>query len=513
MPGVFRRAVGGRAVARIAAATLVVAVALGAVGEGLAARGAQAVSTSFFGIYGWSPDRPIERSSARSAGAALAQVAIDWGQIEFDEAYNDVYFGRTGDFDYSGITPWDQRVRAVAESGFQPILLIVNPPAWALQSPNSQGPVRADKVVKYVDFVKRLTQRYAAPPYNVRYVVLFPEPDARGTVPAGCEAKFPPLHRGWGDASGQFVTMLSQAYAAIKSADARVNVIMGALAYDNFGGSNRPGFNAGDCGPFNYTFLDEVLAAGGASYVDAFAFNAYAVFAVGWEQQPQANGAFDVAAKTSYIRSKFPQIAAKPMFVLESGVWSDASVGLPVRMPDGSTGSVTPTEDWQAAYPVKLFARGLSVGLNGLVWYGMRDYPSDVQRGLLNQQDQPKRSFYGYQQAVLRLAGTDFVSRLTPRSTQSGQVEGYVFATARGGRVTVLWAVGDASSRARATIDVPGGGARAYDAVGNVQSGVDVSGDAATLEVGFSPVYVLSGPLQLRNQIPLIPRSSGLSTG
>jgi hypothetical protein len=304
--------------------------------------------------------------------------------------------------------------------------------------------------------------------------------------------------------------MLAQAYPAIKASTPSVNVMMGALAYDNFGGANKPAFNSGDCGPFNYTFLDEVLAAGGGSYFDEFAFNAYAVFAVGWEQQSQANGAFDVAAKTNFIRTKFPSIASKPMYVLESGVWSDSSVGLPVRMPDGSTGSVSPTDDWQAAYPVKLFTRAVSAGLNGLIWYGMRDYAGDVQRGLLNQQDQPKKAFYGYQQATLRLAGTDFVSKVTPRSTQSGQVEGYVFTTARGGRITVLWAVGDASSRARVTIDAPGGSVRAYDVVGNVQGGVDVSGDTATLDVGFSPVYVLSGPLQLRNQIPVIPRASGV---
>ena len=41
----------------------------------------------------------------------------------------------------------------------------------------------------------------------------------------------------------------------------------------NFGGANAPSFNSGPCGPFNYTFLDEVLAQGGASYFDMFAFN------------------------------------------------------------------------------------------------------------------------------------------------------------------------------------------------------------------------------------------------
>jgi hypothetical protein len=289
--------------------------------------------------------------------------------------------------------------------------------------------------------------------------------------------------------------MLKQTYPAIKAAAPNVNVIMGALAYDNFEASTSPGFNTGGhgCGAFNYRFFDDVLAAGAGSHFDAFAFDAYGVFGVGWEQQADANGAYDIAAKTNYLRARFPVIRSKEVFILESGIWSDDSVHLPVRMPDRSLGSVAPNQEWQAGYPGKLFARGLSVNLKGVVWYGIRDQANDQQRGLLDQSGQPKRSFRAYQQAATSLAGATFQATLAPRAVASGLPEGYVFRTSSGARLVVVWAVGDLAARARVTIDMPGGNVRAFDVVGGAVSGLQVSGDAVTLEVGHAPVYLLSG--------------------
>jgi len=302
-----------------------------------------------------------------------------------------------------------------------------------------------------------------------------------------------PLHRAWGDATGQFAAMLQQAYPAIKSVAPNMQVIMGALAHDNFGGANQPGFNAGPCGPFNYAFLDEVLAAGGGGYVDAFAFNSYAVFGLGWEQQPQANGAYDIAAKTNVLRARYPQLASKSWLVLESGVWSDATTQIPVRAADGSTAYVTPSEDWQAAYPAKLFSRGLSAGLTSMVWYGVRDQPDDQQRGLLDRSGKPKKSYQGFRQATQMLAGTTFQAALAPRATASGKAEGYVFRTGGGGRLVVLWAVGDQGARARVTVDMPGGNLRALDVTGGQVGGLQIQGEQVTLDLGSGPVYLLSG--------------------
>src|SRR2546428_13912402 len=87
---------------------------------------------------------------------------------------------------------------------------------------------------------------------------------------------------------------------------------------------------------------------------------------------------------------------------LEAGTWSSADPAIPVLLPDRSVGKVRPNDDWQASYPAKLFARGLSAGLSGVLWYGLRDEPADVQQGLLDSAGQPKKGFEALRQAPPR---------------------------------------------------------------------------------------------------------------
>jgi hypothetical protein len=484
------------------ATVLALTVVVSSVAVTLADRQAQQASPTTFGVYAWNATFSLpatEVSAARQVGGGTAQVLIDWGQIEFTEGYNDLE-----GFDFTAITPVDQRLRQVADSGLQPILLIANPPAWALQTPNTQGPLRSDKYGDYARFVRKLVLRYSPAPYNVRHVVLWPEPDARGSQPGGCPVN--QLHRGWGDVPGEFAAMLAQTYPVVKAAAPSVNIVMGAVAYDAWGGANRPAFNSSDCGLFNYTFVDEVLAAGGAAGFDVFAFNAYAVFAAGWEAQ--VPGQYDVAAKTSYIRSRFPSIANKPFMVLEAGVWSDSSVAIPVTMPDRSIGTVVPNEEYQAAYPGKLFSRALASNLASVLWFGMRDFPGDVQRGLLDQSLNPKPVVETFRQATTRLNGATYHSAVSARAVSGGEPEGYVFTLPTGGRVAVLWAVGDLNSQVTLTTDLPGSNVRGYDARGAPLQGLRIEGDAVTLTVGHSPVYLLSGREHLRSFVPIGPRNA-----
>jgi hypothetical protein len=466
------------------------------VGGGVTAPVAQASGRSpLFGVSTWNSQFPVdvgERGKMAAMGPGLTQVLVHWELVEPEEAYNDRYANQNT-FDSSLIAPVDAAVKSMVEGGFQVVLLIADPPEWAAVAKNTQGPLKPEKIDKYASFAARLAGRYSAAPYNVRHLVLWPEPDHRGSIPSGCENRLLPNHRAWGDAPAQFATMLQKTYPVVKQRAPNVSVVMGALAYDNFGGTNKPTFNSGDCGGFNFTFLDDVLANGGGSYFDVFAFDAYGVFAVGWEQQSQAAGAFDVAAKTNYLRAKFPAIAAKPMMVLESGTWSDASVAVPVRQADGSVGSVAPNDDWQGGYAAKMFARGISVGLQSVVWYGIKDAPGDVQRGLLDQSGNPKRAYQAYRQAVDRLSGASFESRLAPRQTASGTVEGYVFKRPGGGRLVVAWAVGDLNAKARATIDMPGGNFSAVSYTGDRRTDFQAQGDQVTIDLTHAPVYLISG--------------------
>jgi hypothetical protein len=490
----------------VLAAAACVALSVATTAPGLAERRALQTSSGRFGVYAWHANNgipPIQVSRAKQMGVTTAQLLVDWRRIEFTEGYNDAYTNVRGGFDWTAITPVDESLAAVAGAGMKPILLVANPPDWALTTPGTQGPLRSDKVDDYVSFVRRLVERYAGAPYYVEHIVLWPEPDARQFGASGCGSN--QLHSGWGDRPTEFVQMLQRAYPAVKAAAPSVQVVLGALAYDNWCGANTPGFNSGSNGLFNYRFLDDVIAGGGASFFDAFAFNAYLIYAPGWEQQAAG---YDVAAKVGYIRERFPSLSSKSALVLESGIWSDASVAVPVRMPDGSIGTVVPNEMWQAGYPAKLFSRGLSANLATVLWYGLVDAPGDVQRGMLSQSGGEKPSFFGFKQAVLRLGSVTYLSPVQARDVSGGTVEGYVFGTQAGGRTAVLWAVGDLAANATATVDLPGGNLRGYDVFGNRIPDLQVNGEAARVTVGHQPVYLMSGREELRGFVPLGPRNT-----
>ncbi|TAK25550.1 MAG: hypothetical protein EPO26_04070 [Chloroflexota bacterium] len=444
---------------------------------------------SRFGFYAWGGGSLIptnEIAAARQVCAGFAQVAVEWGQIEFAEGYNDAYFGKPAGFDSSRIAHYDSNLLSLVEAGMEPILLISGPPAWALVTPETQGPLLPDKVAKYADFVKRIAQRYATPPYNVRYIVLWPEPDHRGTLPSGC-ANVSATHRAWGDAPGDFAAMLRQVYPSVKAARPNVSLILGALAYDNWGGADRPTFNGGQCGTFNFKFLDDVIAAGGIDYFDVFAFNAYGVFAPGWEQN--ASG-YDTVAKANFLAAKFPRLREKPWVVLEAGIWSTGPE-LPQRLPNGQIAYVAPTTTWQASYPAKLFARGVASDLKAVLWYGLRDDEYDVARGIADGQMQPKPVMTAFRAATLNLSGVTYLGGLPDGATLSGTAEGYRFRRSDGGSIAVAWAIGDAASTARVTIDLGTGGHRVLDVNGDPIAGVAATGPV-TLDVTAAPVYVLS---------------------
>lgn len=469
-------------------------IALGSTST-LAQRAPQAAASTFFGFYAWNASNGVSSAdiqAVRQVGGGRVQVLIDWYRIEPTIWHNDSGFNGVL------IAPVDQAMTDIVNAGLEPVLLIANPPPWAVATPDTQGPILASARSRYIMFVRRIVERYGAAPFNARYIVLAPEPDARGTCASA------PNHAAWGDVPSEFATLLAQTYAAVKADNSAIQIIPGAFAYDYFGGAGAPGFNGGGC--FNYTFIDSLLAAGAASYFDVFAFNAYAVFSPGWEANSTG---YDVAAKAAYLRARFPTLASKPFMVLEAGVWSDASVAVPVRNADGSTASVIPDQVWQAGYAGKLLARALSANISTVLWYGLRDASGDVQRGMYDQSGQAKRLYTALQQATSRLRSTTYLSTLSTRGNADGAVEGYLFSTTSGGRMAVLWAVGGGGASATTTFDLVGGSIRAFDFEGSGAANYQVSGDAVTITVGPTPMYVVTGQTTLRTFIPVSPRLSG----
>lgn len=158
--------------------------------------------------------------------------------------------------------------------GIEPIIIVRNTPSWAQKFSGSIcGPIKADKMGAFGEFMYQIVKHFSAEPYNVKYWELGNEPDVSvhyySDWPFGC----------WGDwndyyfGGGYYAEMLKQAYPRIKQADPEAQVLVGGLLLDC--DPNNPPAGK-DCTPAR--FLEGVLRNDGGSYFDGVSFHAYEYF-------------------------------------------------------------------------------------------------------------------------------------------------------------------------------------------------------------------------------------------
>lgn len=481
-------------------------------------RSASAVGSAtglYFGTYGGSEDA-IKAGRIAEVGVRAVRMSVEWDQLEWQESVHG-----TSSLTWSlKLAEYDQRIQMLAANGLTPIIFIGRAPNWAASRP--RGPLYSDKVTAYVEFVSNLVRRWSVPAYNVKHWELWGEPDF-GNVAVN------PAHAGreaWGDNPAEFAAMLRAVYPAIKAIDPSATVIMGSLAFDYFRTSDGPGFNAG--GSFVYRFLDNVLANDGGPYFDWLAFNAYSVFATGWERS-NSNSGYDIVAKASHIRSVMAgRGVSKPLVILEGGVWSCCGASGPgynyYVKPDNTTGSYIPGENEQAAYLVQLYARGLAADIKGVFWYLIDD--SEAPPGLTDPDGhrgwwryggvQEKPAADAMRRLTSKLSGAIYAGVPSELLTGAGRAEAHAFTKADGSRVIIAWSVYGPSDTA--TICVTGSTVAITDALGQSVVSSAVSPGITRATIGFAPVYIEGGIAPAvtppesclsRLRVPLAPRNSG----
>lgn len=442
------------------------------------------VPATLFGMYGGYQEAAT-MARVRQSGVQLMRVYVEWAALQPYQAYGEGQY-----FEQTNKARLDEQLKRIADAGMTAVVLVGEAPEWA--APRPRGPLYPDKVGFFERFVEILVGTYKNPPYNVRYWELWPEPDAMDQIPPPLVARFGSdilKRRAWGNHGQAYAAMLRAAYPSIKRVDPGATVLLGAIAYDWFG-DNCPGFNCG--GIFNYRFLDDVIAAGGACCFDVLAFNDYAVFAPGWEAQVRAP---DIVAKTSYVRERLQAMGVdKPMMVLEAGLWSEGT-SVPQRLADGQVVTVPPSPELQAIYVMKLHVRAASLGLLSVSWYTFRDFGYDPEkRGLVTEDLQPKPAFWAYRIAADRLRGAFFSGVLPrlPAPTGLGELEGYEFTTPDARRIWAAWIDG----APRASIALPMEIQRhvrtvlVYDSLGRVQRVLRPQSGRITVELTTTPVYI-----------------------
>ncbi len=382
-------------------------------------------------------------SLAGKTGVGVLRMDVDWSAIE--PAPNSYNWGET-----------DALFLRIAKNNMSSLATIKNCPAWAC--PYFTGPINEANYSDFTNFMTAAVARYSGPPYNVHYWELFNEPDGAGGVG---------MQQGWGLHPQEYVRMLSSIYPAVKAIDPKALIILGGLAYDFW-------FDQG--GPFAPTFLDGVLAAGGANYLDAVAFHYYKANAHGWTT---------IAAKAKVIRDDMRRNGADlPLLCTETG-WT-------------SEPKFNSSEETQARDVVQTNTYAAASGLIATIWYLNQDYTDNEPTqelflgfGLTRLDNSPKRSYYAMRTFASEIGSGAYTGPLTADDGLNSNLEGYKFQMQSGGRpIWVVWSKNNSTQ----TLRIPAAKApnlvRVVGITGDeINTQPDRSGDVP-VAIGADPVYL-----------------------
>ena len=401
---------------------------------------------------------------AADAGARWIRVPVLWGPIEPTNTTPENY-------DWSGL---DVSVTNAAQEGIELMLTIGGQPSWAATYP--MGPVT--DTADLLEFVGALVERYdgdgvddAPGSPQVRYFELYNEPDNTSTD----QAKY-----GWGlwgENGDGYAALLQDLYPTIKAVNPSAQLVLGGLALDWF---KEQG------GPFDSHFLDDVLTAcQGRDCFDVMNFHYYPLFRRTWE--PYGT---DIIGKANFVRQKLATYGFTDVPV----VCSETSWASAVSSSWGS-------DELQSRYAVKGYVRGMAAELDVIVWYSILDYSDSIEPGLLDNDLQPKPSYWAYSTMTEMLGGAVYQRQLTPAETGSSQTEGYVFQVCDK-RLDVVWTEDDTpydtSDDPWQPLTVQAKTLRVVDKSGNdlwYDDADDGKVDGRiTITVGGSPVYLEYNP-------------------
>ena len=424
--------------------------------------------TDPFGTYLIAHGGQIRGAAEMSTiGARWTSIYLSWRSVE----------SSPGIYDWSS---WDQVLADATAHDLQVILSVTTNPDWAAET--SCGPIYAEHLPTFANFLTAAVQRYSTPPYNILHWALYNEPDNSDAVTyqwvGGC----------WGDASNPkkapgasgyaYAEMLSFAYPAIKTGNPDAQVVLGGLAYDWFVGIDKGGV-------FDPEFLSDVLKGGGAQYFDIMNFHYFPASDWRWNDD---SGGFDrynrgLAFKTNWIQEEeFKNYATKPIMCSEAGKTSINHLGEDHQLD-------------QARFVVKLNARAMSVDIFPMIYFEGVDEPwlgiHLRYMGLLTKDMEPKLSYYTYQTMVQELSGAQFVR---VRDDLFLRFEGYEF-NINGRTKNVIWHTSDKAEQIALAVSQPGGIMRVVEMDGSeslVQDGG--AGDLDGWVNGYVGVNVIISP-------------------
>jgi hypothetical protein len=340
---------------------------------------------------------PATLDMLKASGAGAVRMYLSWNRVEPSNVPPTQY----------NWAAYDQSFKALAERGLQPITVIQDCPTWACS--RTDGPIRAERVGDFVEFMGALTARYSKAAYNAHYWEFWNEPDS--TASAGG------INYNWGMYGARYAAMLGAVRPAMKAADPAAQLVLGGVAYDNFQESG---------GPFYRRFVDDVLDAGGGQHLDAFNFHYY-VQNIHW---------CSFTAKLNELRAKLKARGLNlPIMSTETGYTSDPNFGS--------------SDDTQSLYVAQAYAQTAGEGMLSTTWFLIKDFNTNVpgwqifqKSGLIDRAGAPKPSHQSYKVAVAQIGQRPPVRALGAAEGVAGTMRGYELAgdAAHSGPLWVVWA-------------------------------------------------------------------------
>ena len=390
----------------------------------------------------------------------IRRNSLKWSLVEENE----------GQRNWGALVTLENEMLTAAARGTQLVLVINGTPGWAQQYPGYFcGPIAADKLSVFAQFMYEVVARYSAPPFNVKYWELWNEPDIEPSLvaedsPYGC----------WGDRAdifyggGYFTEMLKQVYPQIKAADPGSQVLVGGLLMD--------------CDPINppegkdcqsSLFMEGILRSGGGEFFDGISFHAYDYYSgpsqyynPNWHSNRETTGPV-LIAKARYIRSLLAsyQQAGKFLMNTEAGLLCGSSED----SPDCQSKEFGLSK---AAYAVESYVSALSEGLRANIWYSLEGWRGT---GLVDAQDQPVPAYEAFRINASQLFNASYVRLVN----EIPGVRGYELQRNLS-RLYVLWSV-DGSEHSYEFAEAP---IAVYNTFGEqIQPG-------AKITIGNQPLYL-----------------------
>jgi hypothetical protein len=337
--------------------------------------------------------------------------------------------------------------------GVTPIVRVWEVPEWAQVAGGYDcGPIEPSKLDAFGDFMYDLTVRLSAPPYNVRYIELWNEPDLD-------PALLPDPNHGywgcWGNAAdpyyggGAYAEMLAVVYPRIKQANPSVQVLIGGLlapchpqiatsqgCINNIDGSPLPHPQASQ---FFAGILQRNGKQDGAQYFDVVNFHAYDFYngSLGQYGDPNwgstsQNGAL-LLQKSAYFREALGALGVNPLS--KQYLASEASL-LCFRACDGYEATLP-------SYIAQLYGATYATHLTATLYFPLSASADFGMAALLDSQNQLKPLAQVYVHSATQLYQAEFLGRTVPIDG----LQGYRFRTADGRELWLVWSSTTAPTR------------------------------------------------------------------